>query len=410
MIKKIQSLAARFNDNRRVERISHEALIDPVGVISGGEDEHSRIIFGAMDSAERILKERYRLDREGRADEPLVVVIGEQHDYPAHYLHHMLVLKTLQQSGEKTVCGLENRDSIVTNWLRYSKGYDEDDSVLYSAYNEANENGGIGLMYVYAGGEPTLAPYAQKVFQRNLIDSGIPVRFTDAALVYKSTENGTHSEEQCLDPYDPQTKQSMEECWVEREKDFSPYEPDGIWIRNHHAARLIEDFADNQNARILVQFSGNAHVLGKNDGLDPVYLPGTESLSAGIKERKLPVMAIVLNNRDFHQAHIPDNHRLDTERQVHILEGLPDFKYAQNTHFFEEIFVSKEQEWVDDMLRSVGMAGAILTIDDPRWASTPDEFQDKLARFDRIFQHQQADKMAGIYSGGEGFTDHLTSD
>ena len=410
MIKRLQNLAARFNDNRRVESITHAALIAPVGIISNGESEHSQIIFGAMDSAERILKERYRLDREGREDEPLVVVVGEQHDFSAHYLHHMLLLKTLQQSGEKTVCGLENRDSIITNSLKHAYGYDEDDEILRASYTEANQDGDMGLMYVYASGEPTLAPYAQKVFQRNLIDSGMPVRFTDAALVYKSTEKGTHSEEQRLDKDDPATAQSMQECWVQRDKEFSPYEADGFWIRNHHAARLIEEFAEEQQARIVVQISGNAHVLGKNDGLDPVYLPGTESLSACVKERGLPVLALVLSNRDFHQGHIPDNHRLDQEREIHILQGLPDFKYTQDSAMFEDAFSSKEQEWFDDMLFATGLSGAELSPDDLRWTQAPQEYAEKLEHFDRIFQRNQAEQMVGIYSGHDDLSSQLTSE
>jgi len=410
MIKQLQGLAARFNDNRRIERITHEALIEPVGIISNGESEHSQIIFGAMESAERILQERYRLDREGRADEPLVVVVGEQHDFSAHHLHHMLLLKTLQHSGEKTVCGLENRDSIVTNSLKNTCGYDEDDEILRASYSEANKDGDMGLMYAYVSAEPTLAPYAQKVFQRNLIDSDMPVRFTDAALIYKSTEKGTHTEEHRLDKNDPATAQSIQECWVEQEKEFSPFEADGFWIRNHHAARLIEEFAEEQQARIVVQFSGNAHVLGKNDGLDPVYLPAEESLSACVKERGLPVLALILSNRDFHQGHMPDNHRLDREREVHILEGLPDFKYKQDSALFEDAFTSKEQEWVDDMLASIGMDGTQMNADDPRWAEAPAEYREKLERFDRIFQRKQAEQMVGVYSGHDDLSAHLTSE
>lgn len=392
-------MAARFNDHRRIERLTQTSLMEPAGVMADGESDAAKILFSAMETVENILKERAQLDREGRTDDPLVVVIGENHNFPGHHLHNLLVLKALNDSDEKTVVGMEQRRSNLLNWLKFAKGYDENDDVLRSTLDEVDVNGKMSMLYLFSNVNLPNAPYTQSILQRSILDMDIPVRFTDAAFAYQAKEEGVHSEHNVLDANDPDTAQSIADCWVQRDKEFDPFEADGVWIRNHHAAGQIEEFAAEQGARIVVQMSGNAHVLGKNDGLDPIYLSGRDSLAQCVKDMGLPVMAVPLHSQLFHQLHLPDDHKLDRHREINPVLDLPRFNYKKGFTSFDDIFQSREQERVDEDLAALGMGSAILNKDDPRWKDGVAEFKQLLRDFDRQYKSNLADHTTKFWVG-----------
>jgi len=47
-----------------------------------------------------------------KSDKPFFLAIGENHDCPAHYIHHMLIIEGLQKAGINFKVSRKNRDSI----------------------------------------------------------------------------------------------------------------------------------------------------------------------------------------------------------------------------------------------------------------------------------------------------------
>jgi len=391
-------MATRFNDHRRIERLTQTSLMEPAGVMADGESDASKILFGAMDTVERILKERAQLDREGRADEPLVVVIGENHDFPSHHLHNLLVLKALNDSDETTVVGMEQRRSNVRNWLKHGKGYNENDHALHATFDSVDADGRMSLSDQLLHGKVENAPYSQKVLQSQILEMGIPVRFTDAAFQYKPTDDG-HVEVPILDADAPKTAQSIADCWVERGKEFDAFSPDGIWIRNHHAAAQIKEFAAEQGARIVIQMSGNAHVLGQTHSSNEKHLPGHDSLARNVKDLGLPVLAVSIHNSSFRQTELPKDHKLDPQREMMSVRELPSFKYQAKSTSFDDIFESPEQRRVDEDMADIGFAHATITQDSPQWDNAAKGLKQLLKDFDKTYQANLADHATKFWVG-----------
>jgi hypothetical protein len=83
-------------------------------------------------------------------------------------------------------------------------------------------------------------------------------------------------------------------------------------------AECVLDFARGTKARIVLQQCGNAHVAGD----DQMGWPARHSLSARLKAKGVPVLAMPILSPYFPASALPARHGLGA-RELHMIQPLP---------------------------------------------------------------------------------------
>lgn len=255
----------------------------------------------ATQAVKLILARRRELDRTGQADRPLVVLAGETHITPAHYIHHMLVLKGLLAAGQKVAVGNESPDdlhqlfSVVAGRSPDTEGKD--------ALLRLDPGGSLSVRWrlVMVGKD---AGYSCFSFYRFLLRHGVPFRCVDAAR---------DREEKYVDHKDRPSAQHMKVCLGDVVENVPIDSGPGMYVRNHHMAHRISEFAEATDARIVFLRCGNAHVAGQVDTRDGrlVYEP-RHSLSALFRSLHLPFFALLADRN------VPADHGLARQEKFSI--------------------------------------------------------------------------------------------
>jgi len=325
--------------------------------------EAAAILRSATEAVQAILERRAELDREGQYDMHLVVLAGDDHAMPAHKIHHILVLKglaeKLEKRGDKVVFGFEREHNLLSNAF-FEATKRQVDPDITRRLQEHDLDGALSLQYFSGFFGTRYADNSLNIlfrFLRNHSDK-IVSRFTDAA------ESKIH-----LDQSDPSTAHSMNTCpGATISVDISYTSPEGVRIRNHHIATMIEDFATTQNARIVVQQCGNVHVAG-DKSLD---FSASYSLSACFRVQNTPIIAMpIFSSRGLNENNIPVDHGLEDEEKL-FRTDLPE-KQAIYDPYMDTPIVGQPAEfenraaeatWVNALLERVGLKNECMSVDE----------------------------------------------
>lgn len=276
-------------------------------ILRGGADA-AATLDSATQAVKLILARRQELDRAGRADSPLVVLAGEQHTVPAHYIHHMLVLKGLLAAGQKIAVGEERPRNDLSRLFFSVAGRLPDPSGMeeirrLDSGGALSLKSGISFSNKWAG-------YSSFLLCLFLLRRGVAFRHVDAAETVR--EGGSF-----IDSSDSLAAQSLQACSsTVAGKDVDAHSAEGIHVRNDHMARRIRELAEDSGARIVFLRCGGAHVAGISG-----HYEARHSLSAIFRSWNEPFFALRVRNDS------PPDHGLK-EGEGFLVGAPPDIRAA----------------------------------------------------------------------------------
>ncbi len=320
------------------------------------DEDAAAVLNSAVRAVKTILDCRFTLDRED-PHKLLAVVAGESHNMPAQYVHHMLVLKGLQEKEPAIAASLEAPHNFLTEVFKQ-----ETFRWIYPADQKFCENldkdGAMTLKTFLGFGEVSSSAHAHAIFFNFLLRHAIPARFADAV----SRSDGYLRS--YLDGFDESTAQSLRACGGDEYAIKAPYSPEGVEVRNHHIASRALELAEAGNARIIFQQCGSAHVAGDRE----FKFSGSKSLSALFRQAGARVLAAPIFDKNYQPQRIPDDCGLAEDEKL-FLENIPEVT-ASYPH--DDVFIgnkspdlaTREEEaaYVNGLLARTGLADECLSI------------------------------------------------
>jgi hypothetical protein len=248
------------------------------------------------------LERREALDREGRADEPLTVFKGEEHEMPAHGLHHMMYLESLHNAGLHPFVGIEQPHDFLQ--ARLAPVFLERDLTAAdkAKLRALDKEGSLSIAMANWFGCGDASRHSQQTLMHFLTQTGIPVQFTDADWVY-------NDHDVILNEKDDSTALSLRACFNEASANIEATGRKGVYARNHHMAHALQAWASACDPRVIVQICGRGHItgMGRNPDQEMIVYPWIESLPALFKARALPTLSITPILKNEKSIPLPDH-------------------------------------------------------------------------------------------------------
>lgn len=274
------------------------------------------LLNSAVKTVAAIIARREQLDRDGQADKPLVVLMGEFHHMPAHPVHHMKVIQGLIEAKQDFAVGLESMHDSLSHGFEMVAGHRLSPQKL----TEIKKNDPLGqlsvkgIMMLYYELE---AHFTHRAMHQLLINTKTPTLLNDASV------NGN-----TLNAQDPTTRESIEACFGGKDLDtpVGAMSEDGIFVRNHHMVEETREYLRSSGKRIFLQQCGYAHIAGVvSSGFG-----AEESLSAIFRDNKLPVQSVLLKCGVPAYDRLPHNHGLKKDETLQV-SGLPKIMLSNNS-------------------------------------------------------------------------------
>lgn len=325
-------------------------------------EEAETIVTSAKRCADAILARREELDRQGRADEPLVVLLGEHHNRPAHYVHHLAVIDRLLDKTKDIAVLTEMPHNSAPKLFRKKTSHKDDDS--HARLKEKDRRGELSLKSALAWKVMPLGNHSTAMLFHALLRRNVPICFSDTAK--------TPADE--IDSSDPSTARSLKACFGKAAGTLPSTKRAGMYVRNHHMLRKIAEFAEETKARIIVQRVGNSHLMGRMREKESRSFDGPHSLAAMCKRVNLPVLAFPIMSSSFTAEDIPSNHGLDHGEWMAV-ENLSDIK-AQYKGIPDPQLQEGEAVYVNGLLKEAGLQDDTLSMDE--YHSKRDDLQEEM--------------------------------
>ena len=292
--------------------------------------------------ADSLIARRQAMVADGGGNSPLIVVIGEDHDKPAHYVFHMALMRRLADSGQALFCAFE------------------------LPHNDSSESGAAAsdpAAFMASGGAP-VADHARMTLFNFLLARDIPAAFVDAAMV--KTDRGAF-----LDAADDSTGRAIRDVF-NPSAEGAPIpvsSADGLRIRNHHMAGSATGNAQAQQADIILHICGNMHVAGFS--WHSHQFASVDSLAARYQQNGHDVAAVTLCTGIYDEVTIPAREILDGDA-CFFVAGLPEATAAYDPatdrphpHVKADMTSrAAEAACLDALLSQAELAGDYLTPDD----------------------------------------------
>lgn len=225
---------------------------------------------------------------------PLVVLIGENHELPAHKILQTLLLTKLHgQRPDKIACGME----ISGNKLGQIVSCIENKNLTSAEKREISTqdpSGQMALSAYLAYINPLSAPVARHTQLAFCRSSKIPTRFTDAA------DNSAED----LDSEDPVTGAIMKAHppgWRDNDKGTEGTGAYDLKIRNLVMTAEAQKHIQETGAQLYIQQAGVAHILGSKIH-KAAY---KDSLQARFKQAGFDTLSVIVTSKDFDLKDIP---------------------------------------------------------------------------------------------------------
>ena len=266
----------------------------------------------ALDALEAEISKRAR-------ERPVMVVIGELHDTPAHKTLRQGVLGRLLNGASPVslACGLEMEHNLIDKALA--------DDFLYRVPEELRErisgpdhDGRKLIETFHALCLPQEAPAAYKNLMAFYYHNHIPVRANDAAKTY--------SDSQCqVDLRDPVTLNVLRrqtdnrfQSWLMRLSGISVLSPNGIARRNTVISEQALKDMRTKGVGVYVQDCGLSHLLGQS-ACDKKY---KDSLSAHFNRAGVDVMPVLVTAPGWGPNDVPKEGQKFLAEKGMIVHGL----------------------------------------------------------------------------------------
>lgn len=217
------------------------------------DNDASSILEAVLNAYKKIKNLREALDHNGHSNQPLYILIGEQHARPAHHLFKVLLMHLLNedaQKGEHVVFGHELIAPDNYNEPATMKEYLQSFIPWRDQPNDSQKK----LSHHFNNTIMVEAPNSHRLTAYN------------AWLVANNSvvilNNLRHTHDGYIMTTDPETQAAIRDTNInfpERLKYMSPY---GNLIRNTHKANSLIRATNDGQARIAVQFAGNMHLNG----------------------------------------------------------------------------------------------------------------------------------------------------
>lgn len=333
------------------------------------DEEAALLLSSATGAVRKILDRRRALDADGQYDTPLVVILGEAHDNPAHHAHHMLVLDGLKdwQRAERfpgtaplILCHELEHTSLKQAFGHITgvKPTAESGALLTAAdpLGKMNAKTYLGFFALFQ------SDFSKATLLRTTQDSGILNFFTDC-----------DKDEGRLSTSDPETAQAIAANGCDTKTPIDAISEEGVRIRNDHMARKALHHARDCRARIVFQQCGNAHVVGLDDlhtGTE-IY-KAKDSLSAAFKKLGASVLAMPQTGSALETMDVSAHHALGDE-EFFAVEKLPAHSTAYNPFTNQALpgaedgaFTSRAHEaaYLTALLDRAGIGHAALSLSD----------------------------------------------
>ena len=234
-----------------------------IAVVDFVDPEAAAILSDAVKTVKAILKRREELDRMGQKDQTLYVMKGEVHDRPAHMLHHMLVLKGLNEAEGKVLAGMELPvDSVDGYYLdsylrRIAKAKPAEIPALKQIYRKNAYYRSVVDLSSSLDSRYLHADYAQKTLSYNMLKMALDGKGRFIALNTDASRDARN-----INIQDPKNRDLMMKLFNKVEPNISTTSAKGMLIRNQHMAQRLYSVAQKHKSRIAVQLCGMAHVNG----------------------------------------------------------------------------------------------------------------------------------------------------
>tara|TARA_R110002124_G_scaffold287216_1_gene471505 strand:+ start:197432 stop:198601 length:1170 start_codon:yes stop_codon:yes gene_type:complete len=246
----------------------------------------------AANAGQYILNMRKDMDNSGRRGEPLIILVGEDHESTQHYLHHMLLLEALKPLAGNLMIAYEQPHDLLARFYAVNNALTMT-STIANSLEELDSKTALSLKLRFYGADNPYAYFAHKTLAHYILErfnEGDDLSFVGTDIAYDSDEIIDYNNQDAVD--------SIAACGANSQDLISIHDPVGMKIRNHHMARTLRNQALAQNASIVVQFCGKAHLNGNASHHDPKY-----SLSQYIKKSGGQICVLPLNTEGFVMPH-----------------------------------------------------------------------------------------------------------
>lgn len=218
-----------------------------------------------------------------RADQPLVVLIGEYHDMPSHKITQLMLLKSLLSSAGPSALavGLEHSHNFLEFMMRHRMNINLP-PVLRGKVSTADQTGQRTLKSALAYADPVMAPVATHTFLDFCLSQNIRTRFHDAAM------------SEAMDYLDVTDRAT--EILIQKNtsgpfpRKIDPLQAEGIRLRNIMIADRATAHIRETRVPLYVQVCGMLHLLGDRQwGMEH-----HDSLTARFEAAGMNVMPVIL--------------------------------------------------------------------------------------------------------------------
>jgi hypothetical protein len=239
-------------------------------------------------AGQRILSMREDLDARGGREEPLVVLVGEDHESTQHYLHHILLLEAIKPFMGNVMIAFEQPHDLLSRFYALNNSLNIS-SKISRALDDIDSKSALSLKLRFYGAENPYAYFAHKTLTHYILE-----RFKQKDNLFFSGTDIAYDSDEVIDYNSQQATESIIACDANPLDEISIHGPTGMRIRNHHMARTLKRHAQDKQASIVVQFCGKAHLNGNRN----MHAPA-ESLSQNLKKIGTQICVLPLNTDGF---------------------------------------------------------------------------------------------------------------
>lgn len=350
------------------------------------DPEAADILKSAIKTVKTILDKRAELDRKGHQGQTLYVMAGESHDNSAHILHHLLVIKGLQEAEDKMTVGIELPYNSVSDYMidEYLDGIAKVDPSSRAFHknmykNDARFRGAVEMLYKASSSTDT-ADYANKTLSTNMFkmiaesNGDFIAMFNDTARRYKIDAIGKPSLHNIfLDAADPDTANIMKKAVKKVDDNMRAISTEGMYVRSFFMAQRLYNTATKHKSRIALQLCGQHHVNGDmyRDSLGDYHYD--QGLCAIFKRSAQPVIGVFTGDFGYNARGLAADEFIQCKNVPEVSAKYGPFTPPKKSSFWSGLTsffsgqkdlnsLAEEKLYIHEKLSSMGLANLIVKI------------------------------------------------
>jgi hypothetical protein len=339
-------------------------------------------------AGQRILSMRNNLDARGGCEEPLLVLVGEDHESTQHYLHHILLLEAIEPFMGNVMIAFEQPHDLLSRFYAMNNPL-KIPSNISQGIEGIDSKSALSLKLRFYGADNPYAYFAHKTLAHYILErfkQESKLSFVGTDIAYDSDEIIDYNSQQAID--------SITACGGDPLDLISIHDPIGMKIRNHHMAETLRSQAQERNASIVIQFCGKAHLNGNANKHTP-----ENSLSRYLKKAGSQICVLPLNTDGFIMpsdnlypdevvaCHTPNGPVAEYDPRFELTSKQDDRPVQRNR------LLSKKQEalYIAQKLEMFDLSHYALDLE--RYESLKYEYRDEVEQdFRQLLSHHQGVK------------------